>query len=823
MTASSWTRLTAWAAGFALVSIVSASSVEPSRVALVPDPNTSNGLRLKHWPAGGWQVQQFEQFVEIRFPGVDLVIEPAEDLAEHLSRHVADLQSETTGDAAVLRLTLNCGCSVSLQGDPQSGLSIEILGSVARPSPNLQIGAAPGPAPDWAPAPVPKHSGGAAVAGRDGAVDVEEARKRLMEQLLRAAEAGLVDLEADPASAATEDLATSELLQPEHAEGEAEGQSHAAEAEINDDHRAMPESEHPNGNATTSTPETDHDGADGATHEDVAVTVLEDAPEPRAPEPKCFENEVFELPEVGMTETLAERIAEHRRSLVGEFDHPDAGSALALVKTYLAAGLGTEARAVLETFIPDHNLTPIYREMSLLLDGAALSENASVAKSECLGDQALWRSFAAARSGDGTAAVRDEIASGRAIERLPVRVRQLIAAWIGFAAAKTGEWDVARRMEAMAERSAISGGEVFGRSLLLSARLALWREDHAQAIELLGEARQTDPASADDALLMLGDLALRSEALLGAETSGLRTDLAGLSSTMIGTETAEKAFEFEVRLLDRAASRDEAIALLSYGVEAGLFPQDRHVSLLSSIVSEPTINDLSRPLALIYLDDPGRYESALEQPGFRRALIQSMARLGLPSLAKPIFRSEDAGDSSIVAPLSQAYLDADDPREALELANHLPEGPEKHRLIGAALLANGQAGQAKGHLAASAADIAADEDERLARLENHIRGALADGDLETALNAAAQQLMIAQDPDLAERAALLALEAGHSEIPPPVVEVLQEKDRQRLAGLELLFAGPLNESAVEDPTAVASYLESLDAEMALIEELLGDG
>ncbi len=530
------------------------------------------------------------------------------------------------------------------------------------------------------------------------------------------------------------------------------------------------------------------------------------------------------MPDILDDGELTAELSARRLELMGEFDKANPDAALSLAKLYLSVGMAPEARAVLADFAGSSPPVQLYDEIARLMDGHALEQGATLWKPDCLGEQALWRSFAAARAGSHKEALQAEAASGRALERLPLYPRQVVAATIGLSAVAEGDWDTARRLEAMGKRAASSdGGGSTGPMLILSSKLADWHGEPLRAEALLKRATAPELLTADAALIMLAERALSSEHRIGENTDALRERLGALALRERANGLGAKAFELEARLFARMARRDETIELLSHAVEAGLYPGEAHVALLSELATEPGMQELSRPLGLIYLEDPKRYEPALAQVGFRRALIHSLAELGVPVLASPVVQPGDLKDPFTATALAESYLRTDQPREAIELAQSLPDGPDKDRILGEALLASGQVQQAQTHLPQADALRSEDGGSNVAALREHITGALNSGDVEAAL--AASELLLLASPSAAnaEQVALLALEAGQREVPQAAAGALEMLAPERLAAIETLFTSVPQGTDANDPKAVAAYLERLEAEMSMIEGMLGDG
>ena len=796
-------------------------------------------LILGHWPDKGWSVQQFERNVEIRFAGAPFEIDRAALPATGIPGLIAQTATDQRPDGTVLLVSLDCNCSVALHGNAETGLLIDVLAL------DRQVGVDTGPAPLSAPVPRAKRPrepdpDQVALGPSGGKLDVAAARDHLMQQLLRAADAGIVtldpkharaenpdqgatnsasDTEVDTAEAAYETKASEAVPEVEQSK-EIADQDQAIETAVvgRDQPAARPgDQADPARNVANAldaeTPESDHH-ADATT--DAPLLESEDAGNSDSV-PTCHPNEVFSFDVPHTRDNIVLKISEHRKALIGEFDRPDQDVAINLAKLYISVGLETEASAVLTAFAPDHPLGPVYMEIANLIGGRPLTPGADLLHESCLGDQALWRAFAHAIGGNNEASLQAERASGRALERLDSDIRERVAAQIGLAATELSEWSVARRMEAMALRAGSSQAIKEPETLLLQSRLSRWNGETEKAIALLHRLRRWPNALNDEALLTFGDMVVSGEANLDDAAFGLKLDLGALARDQRGEPIGVRAFDLEARLTDKFSSREAAIELLELGVEAGHVSPDGFVDRVTQLAAKEDGRQDSRPLALIYLDDPERLAPALEQQAFRRALTASMAAIGTPGLVRPILRDGDLDDPEIASSLAESFLDAGEPREALDIAGYLPAGPLKRRIMSESLLAAGQPDQAIRVLPEAASASEPEEDQARAK------AALAAEDWMLAMDALARQLEDRPDPEVADQLAIAAMRAGLPDIPEAARQVLAETDAARLARLEALFAADLPDTPDNDPSAVTGFLDNVDAETAAIREILDDG
>jgi hypothetical protein len=835
---------------------------------LVADPVRPGRLELGIWPERGWVVQRYQNLVEIRLPAETRQILPAADVVQQLGGYLSDLAITTSPEGLSVNLTLDCDCVVALAGDGQSAMTIDLVRDDVA-STAVDIPGARASAPDRAPFP-PEKSSDTALPGSSG-VDVAAAREHLLAQLRRAAAAGFVEFEDASLSADAQATSVAAPTEPEATSDPAdvtamspESDEAATEARFDDPKdleqrnervdQVVPRNEAGRIPKTLSQPDSQIAGAsqyeDGEPKTDSEQTISEDQPPvaqareggsasnlqfvedvptsraydtPKVSEPQCFPNEAFAFADLVHEVPFGETLGVLRRQLVGEFDRPVEETAADLAKLYLAAEFTAEVRAVLSDFPVEPAMAQLYLELAQLLDGDELAEGASIMKPDCVGDQAVWRALAHARAGNGSEAVRTEAISGRALERLPIRLRELVAAWIGDAAADEGDWDAARRMEAMAVRAARSLDQRSGRSQILSAKLADWYDEPQRATELLTDAWRSNSADADDALMILARRTLRNEHYVGADTSALRADLAALSRSKAGSKIGQEAFELETRLQDRVGTRRAVIGLLAHGVEVGLYPEDQQYALMSDIVTRPSDDEFSSPLAVLYMDDPERFKPALTLPGFRRELAKSMAALGVPKLAADVLEASDYADAELTETIANAFLQADDPRQAIEIAGQLPDGRTKEALLGRALMQTGMLEQAQVHLAAAGAVHDGEVDPTTEILDQQVSAALSAGDLSTALAAREKSFDNAPDVEGAEELAMLALEAGRETLPAQAASFLADENPARLDALNAMFQPELEDVDLQSPEKIADYLERLDAEESAILEMLSDG
>lgn len=777
------------------------ATAESSRLQAVAGNDWKYSIGLQ--PPNGWAVQQFEDLIEIRFPGLssDLILPTA------IRPPLTDVTWEQRDNDLYLRFVVACSCSVAVTTNTGAGLTLEFIER------NLVAAV---PAPLNAPFPPPKSATAAAAVGKasvktaTGELDVDEARARLMKQLLRAAEAGLIEMDPGPEAAvaetASKEGAASDVAN--HKTGADRTPDTADKPKTNAD--AKPTGEGPTKpqgkEAAQKTPPADDKNV--ATSDRDTDIANEDGPAP-----ECHSAEVLSLPMVGEETEWAKRIGDLRAKLIGEFDRPDSNVAVTLARVYLGSGLTDEALAVLANFGDGGPVSTVITELGQVLGGRGLAETASLMRPDCLGPQALWRALALAKSGDAKGAMAAEQASGRALEKLPPAVRREVAARLGVAAADIGAWDEARRFHGMIRRSEAEHTSASGWSDLLAARLAIWSGEETEILRALTAARNAQPDVATPATLMMAEHVLASQQTNRRGIVALITDLGLIARMSRGTAEGQRAADLEVRLTDRLRGRTKAMDLLTLGLALGNFTEESFTKTLSTLI-EGADEAGRNSIASIYLEDREAFGPALQDARFREVLAKSLIELGLPSQAAGLFDAKEVPEN-VGLSLAEGFLAVGDARAAVTVIADLKESPERERLRRAAMALLGEP--------VADENLAAKEKPSKARLIAMGRAAIAAGDMDRALELTLQRLTESPDVETAETAALIALAAGEKAIPPSASAILQDGSPELHTRLTTLFSEPPAAMDPKDPTTAAAFLKRLDAEIAVMEDVLEDG
>ena len=681
-------------------------------------------------------------------------------------------------------------------------------------------------------------------------IDATQARELLMQQLMRAADAGIVTLQPSPAEDASGELRAEQSPQ---SDDDAEAAGNPAEgSSVENSARPVPAENDGTAEVESSAGQQGDTVIDPAAVSALAerikfpegqpVVAASERPSPVAEARKddaredaderaavqkavCFTRAQLTLPDVLAGQHLAYSIGEQRKALIGEFDAANPEPAIALGKTYLAVGMIHEARSIISEYASDDPLGQFLLDVANVWTGEDVERTGSLFKDECIGVQALWRAFAQARVGEVDDAQKSEISSGAALEELPLHARQVVASELGLVAAKAGDWDSVRRLSAMARRAAFGAGETLGKTHLLEYRLAKWRGDEKEAKEHLAEAASSDTDTATEALLIRAEEALRSEDILNPTHSALRMDLGALARREIGTDLAQRAFELEARLFHRQAGADDTINFLSDAVSFGLLDADHHPEFLSELISKPAYSDVERPLAHLYLEDPARFADAIEQKALRRSLIRSLADQGLPGIAQGLMRGSDLQDTDLAIELASSFIEADEYREAIATLSKSDDGVRQRMILSQAFFRMGDFEKAIATLNDLPEDSVPSKTEKRKIASLRLQAELAGRDFASAYSTALSELSHSDDAELAKQSALIALENGADDIPESAREILLESASDELDQLETIYS--INDAdLLQDEAEIGELnemLKQIESSEQAIREILNNG
>lgn len=768
------------------------------------DPDRPGRLLLDHWPREGWTIEPTLEGMTILLRGERLEIALPEAGPGALHPALSALEAGPAQGGTALFLGLTCTCSVVLQGDAATGLAIDIVESQPRSRDRS------GPAPVTAPSP-PSRATPASPDSRPEAApddpDLAEVRRRLITQIERAAEAGLITL-AEPGTGETEDTAPPTAdpipapestilaeagtpssasartgsLPPEGAAGSLPGGSDARSITV-----APGPSNPPQEASDPSAPS-----------QSAAATPVVPDPVPEPVPPACQPDDAFELPDPTRHAAPLAETARLGRDILGEFDRPRPAAVEALARHHISLGLGRETIVLLAELGAGLETAPLLAAMAQIVEGDA-PMGSGLAGTGCSGAHALWQAVAAAQAGAHDDALAAAARSGRALQTVPTPLRRHFAARIGLSAAESGDWVAAQRMLSMAGRGRSAAEPASVAEDLLAARLAAARDDGATALTALRRVWSRFPADpeAGEGLIALADLVMGDTLPETGDTRLLRLDLGSLALTARGSPLGERAVAAEAGLTALAYGPAAGVDLLALARRQGTISEAGYVAAVRTLSGRAPAGEDGEPLALRVEREPDRYRPVLADPAFRAALALSYAEIGWPERTELFLEPGDLGRPRLAAALARSYLAAGMPERAETIATRLPAGAGRAEIMAAVLEAGGEPARALALLTRAETGTARDR----ARL------AWAAGNWSAAASALADAAVTDPDPETEARLALA-------------------RERAAEAGAETVGqAGPAPAAPAFAPTpdGVSRYLEALRAEAETMRQVLEDG
>jgi len=623
-------------------------------------------------------------------------------------------------------------------------------------------------------------------------------RRRLVEQLERAAAAGLIELDDAPGAQAPPSSPPAEQSADPPAAGPGSSPGSGAPP--------APDPPPPSGSS---------EGGDGAStappsrpaaRDAVPVPALQEETGERGPQSSadasgvpagCVPDAQFALPDPADHPDIAAEIARLRRGLLGEFDRPRAEAARDLARLYIALELVPEARAVLATFAAEDVRSRRLDWMARVVAGAP---GPAGAQAECGDRQALWQAAAAAARGEAPRALALMRRSGRALQVMPTGLRQRFALRLGGAAADLGDWASAARLEALARRAAPGGAPEPVGIAALAVRIALAAGRVEDAVTGLRRAWARFPGEpeAGAALIELARRVLDGDVPGARDTRSLRLDLGALALARRGSAQAAAAARLESRLAARAFGQMTGLDILALHRRQGTVPEDAYAETVRAITAHPASDRIAPALALLFERRPERFSPVLDDPAFRSALALSFARIGQPARGEAVLEPEDRALPRVARRLAESYLSAGQPDAAAAMAARLADTPEKAVLMARIQEAQGWPARALATLLAADAGGPA----MRARL------AWAAGDWAAAARALDSLAAAAPDPATLARRDIAAERAASGPGAPAPERTLPAA----------AIGGPASVAA-----GIAPYLDRLGEEIATMREALEDG
>ena len=424
---------------------------------------------------------------------------------------------EPLGQENGLALSLGCDCSLSAYRVGAAMLVVDIAGTVDTPEPPKAAGRT-GPVardrhppgifllpdnplpPGFGPAMAPRehhspfattaeppehpaeHPPGNTPPETDRAILVNEAERRLAEQLGRAVAQGLVTPRATG------------LPEPDRADPAAE--SHAKPEEP---------ATHP-ATATAEPPATPGINLRAETSADRDFLALLDSMKTTRGGARCLPDRELDIAAWGSERSFGEQVGPLRARLTREFDRPSADAERALARLYIHFGFGAEALQLLRnTAMPETDRALLTQLGEIMESGQARGHGPLTGLHDCDGAAALWATLADDPIPPGQ--VPDGKAILRTLSALPPHLRRHVGPVLSARLLAHGNRDLAAQVLRIVERGDNGPNPA---TALARAEMDLSRGKHAEASEALSSVVEANTYLSAEALIRLVDTRLAS-------------------------------------------------------------------------------------------------------------------------------------------------------------------------------------------------------------------------------------------------------------------------------------------------------------------------
>lgn len=619
---------------------------------------------------------------------------------------ILSLESENADGGAVLRLKFACACEANASvsgrylvidiGDPKDPEPSENPVEVAVAEPDTPSDGEPETEPTIAPRPRPTPPADTAdvsapVVGPDDVAD------RLISQLERAAEQGLVDLQTEPdGDALIEEPVADKLEASEQSvENEAETEATALEpfAEQID---GFEELSNRLARAFEASGETDVGSS-------IRLTLPEEVPtSPRRParserdrdfdaatDHECPDDLLFDLGVFDERRKPVEQIIELRSGIIGEFDAPNSEAAADLARLYIALGFANEADVVINEFLPADERSALLQEMARVVGGKRAITGGLLDKfATCPGAVSLWRTAAFSRDESQPVQTPEAVVDELAGVSLPLR-RQLAPRLVESFLARD-QLEAARSAFAILDRAPGFHGHEheFQRAMLRSAD-----GDHIGAEALLLSLFKTEqPISPRAGVKLLYSLVERGVPV----PAPLIEDIEAQAMLYRDHEIGVQLRIVEVLAKSKTGRLDDALDVIRKEMTRAPDFRDDYIDAADVILADVGENPLP----------PGEFAKTIfahmplvKADGIadetREVLAEAMLASGLPNAALDLMANDQDSGNGQRDLAAEALLIADRPDQVLEIVPETETGPTA-LLRAAALTKLGNHGDAYG-------------------------------------------------------------------------------------------------------------------------------
>lgn len=406
----------------------------------------------------------------------------------------------------------------------------------------------------------------------------------------------------------------------------------------------------------------------------------------------CLPDRMVAVQRWGNESPFADQVSSLRSALVREFDDVNPASVLALARIYLFFGFGAEARSMLMILPPENQSNEevaLLSAMATLIDGEHLPvQHAFAGQQSCEGDSAFWAALAdrAVKKGANTDAIQ------QTFSKLPVHLRVHLGPRVSQMFAETGDHHVAEAILRAVDRA---GVEEVPEINLAEAAIAELAGDSEKVAEELTEEVAERTGNAPVALIDLVALSVRERKALSPDVPDL---VASYELENRDTELGAQLRHAQVSALALMGQfHDSFKELQDLSVRDGPNARAQAIEPLMLLLTERA-DDVT---FLQYSLDFAGHATATEAAQVAIAVSRRLLDLGFAEQAQALLHklSLEPGNETVRLMMAEAALQMDKPHRALVELMGL-EGSEANQLRAKALWQNGEFGRAGEYLLA---------------------------------------------------------------------------------------------------------------------------
>ncbi len=375
---------------------------------------------------------------------------------------------------------------------------------------------------------------------------------------------------------------------------------------------------------------------------------------------ECLDSSVFNIADWGDESSPFHQISAQRRQLMGEFDKTNQAAAEGLVKAYIYAGFGLEARTVIQQFgkdIPNHD---VLRAMAEIVDdGWAFERERLEGQSDCETAAALWSVLALPDFPRGLMINRAAVT--RNFSALPLHLRRRLGPILAERFLAIGDKETAAEIKNAITRAE---GKADAALEMLNAHMDEEEGQRSAAIQSYEKIYRQDGPEAAKALIELLRAKLEENEEIGPD---LIASAEAQAFERQGTETGDQLYMLSVLALSKSGRPFQALNRLrniqKTHPESGIDLQELWSAVLSDVTDTADDREFLQFVYGVSNDIKG---AVIDLPARRKA-ARRLLDLGFPAMAENILADSVAPEDRSRIIVARIALAQGQARRALDL------------------------------------------------------------------------------------------------------------------------------------------------------------